>query len=147
MPPICKASMLYYGSQYGSILALAGVKHDTGTGEISADALYITNVFVPVLSSRRLPLTAGWQYGAISNHPGRSTDSFCGFYPINSGLRPMVHVLLQRWRLWNIRLIPIWSVVALNMLGTPYSPGNMALGTNNVDASMKNLLRLLQNMA
>ncbi len=33
------------------------------------------------------------------------------------GFTTMVHVLLRRWRLWNIRIIPIWFV-ALNVLGT-----------------------------
>ena len=125
----------------GSILALAGVKHDLETGEISADALgTITNVFVPGSVVKAATLTAGWQYGAISGNQSLVDQPilFAGSTPINSwftayGSRSITAVEALEYSS-NTYMVQ----VALNILGTPYSP-NMALGTNNVDASMKKL--------
>ena len=125
----------------GSILALAGVKHDLETGEISADALgTITNVFVPGSVVKAATLTAGWQYGAISGNQSLVDQPilFAGSAPINSwftayGSRSITAVEALEYSS-NTYMVQ----VALNMLGTPYSP-NMALGTHNVDASMKKL--------
>ncbi len=76
----------------GSILALL-VSHDLETGEISADALGVhTNVFVPGSVARL----------AVRSHFRKSTlwsinrILFVSLLPSISGLRPMVHVLLQR---------------------------------------------------
>ena len=125
----------------GSILALAGVKHDLETGDISADALgTITNVFVPGSVVKAATLTAGWQYGAISGNQSLVDQpiTFAGSAPINSwftsfGSRSITAVEALEYSS-NTYMVQL----ALNMLGTPYTP-NMALSSDNLDTAMEKL--------
>lgn len=125
----------------GSILALAGVKHDLETGDVSADALgTITNVFVPGSVVKAATLTAGWQYGAISGNQSLVDQpiTFAGSAPINSwftsfGSRSITAVEALEYSS-NTYMVQL----ALNMLGTPYTP-NMALSSDNLDTAMEKL--------
>ena len=125
----------------GSILALAGVKHDLETDDVSADALgTITNVFVPGSVVKAATLTAGWQYGAISGNQSLVDQpiTFAGSAPINSwftsfGSRSITAVEALEYSS-NTYMVQL----ALNMLGTPYTP-NMALSSDNLDTAMEKL--------
>ena len=125
----------------GSILALAGIKHDLETGDVSADALgTITNVFVPGSVVKAATLTAGWQYGAISGNQSLVDQpiTFAGSAPINSwftsfGSRSITAVEALEYSS-NTYMVQL----ALNMLGTPYTP-NMALSSDNLDTAMEKL--------
>lgn len=125
----------------GSILALAGVKHDLETGDVSADALgTITNVFVPGSVVKAATLTAGWQYGAISGNQSLVDQpiTFAGSAPINSwftsfGSRSITAVEALEYSS-NTYMVQL----ALNMIGTPYTP-NMALSSDNLDTAMEKL--------
>ena len=115
--------------------------HDLETGDVSADALgTITNVFVPGSVVKAATLTAGWQYGAISGNQSLVDQpiTFAGSAPINSwftsfGSRSITAVEALEYSS-NTYMVQL----ALNMLGTPYTP-NMALSSDNLDTAMEKL--------
>ncbi|MEW4354305.1 penicillin-binding protein PBP2B [Streptococcus pneumoniae] len=125
----------------GSVLAMAGMKHDLEKGDIKADALgSITNVFVPGSVVKGATLSAGWEYGAISGNQVLVDQpiSFGGGNPITSwftqyGARPITAVEALEYSS-NTYMVQL----ALNMMGTPYSD-NMKIDLTNLDTSMKKL--------
>lgn len=55
--------------QTGAVLAMAGLEHDTKTGQLEKDALgTITKVFTPGSVVKGATITAGWENGVISGN-------------------------------------------------------------------------------
>ncbi len=100
----------------GKVLAMAGIKHQAGSQDLSADALgTVTNVFVPGSVVKGATLTSGWENGVISGNQVLTDQPIVLQDQLLSilGLPNTVVVPSMRWRLWNILLIPIWSKLPL----------------------------------
>ena len=125
----------------GAILAMAGLKHDTNTGKLTADSLgTIMNSFVPGSVVKGATLTAGWEYGAITGNQVMTDQpiSFGGSSAITSwftqyGARQITALEALEYSS-NTYMVQL----ALNMMGTPYSP-NMTIDLKNLNSSMDKL--------
>ena len=125
----------------GAILAMAGLKHDTNTGELTTDSLgTIMNNFVPGSVVKGATLTAGWESGAITGNQVMTDQpiSFGGSSAITSwftqyGARQITALEALEYSS-NTYMVQL----ALNMMGTPYTP-NMAIDLTNLDSSMDKL--------
>ena len=97
-------------------LAMAGIKHQAGSQDLSADALgTVTNVFVPGSVVKGATLTSGWENGVISGNQVLTDQPIVLQDPLLSilGLPNTVVVPSMRWKHWNTLPIPIWSKLPL----------------------------------
>ena len=125
----------------GAVLAMAGIRHDTESGELTTDSLgTITNVFVPGSVVKAATLTAGWENNAITGNQVLTDQpiTFGGTDGITSwftqyGSRSITAVEALEYSS-NTYMVQ----VALNMMGTPYS-ADMKLNMDQLDPSMKKL--------
>ena len=94
----------------GKVLAMAGIKHQAGSQDLSTDALgTVTNVFVPGSVVKGATLTSGWENGAISGNQVL-TDQLLSLQDrrrLTLGLPNTAVVLSMQLKLWNTPLIPI----------------------------------------
>ena len=100
----------------GKVLAMAGIKHQAGSQDLSADALgTVTNVFVPGSVVKGATLTSGWENGAISGNQVLTDQPIVLQDQLLSilGLPNTVVVPSMRWKHWNTLPIPIWSKLPL----------------------------------
>lgn len=125
----------------GAVLALAGIKHEIGSNDVTTDALgTITDVFVPGSVVKAATLTSGWENGAISGNQVLTdqpitfggTDSITSWFT-QFGLR---QITAQEALEYSSNTYMVQ--VALSMMGTPYS-ANMKIDTDKLDPSMKKL--------
>lgn len=125
----------------GKVLALAGMKHDLETGEVQSDALgTITNVFVPGSVVKGATLTAGWENGAISGNQTLTDQpiTFGGGNPITSWFTQYGSTAITAVEALEYSSNTYMVQLALNMMGTPYSP-DMKIDLTNLDTSMEKL--------
>lgn len=129
-------------SKSGAVLAMAGYRHDTDTGQVEENALgTVMDTFVPGSIVKGATITAGWEHGGLSgNHV--LTDQpiqFSGDRPITSwftafGSRPITAVEALQYSS-NTYMVQI----ALNILGQPYSPGMLVYETDELSPAMDKL--------
>ena len=136
-----KGNAVAMNPKTGAILAMAGLKHDINTGKLTADSLgTIMNSFVPGSVVKGATLTAGWEYGAITGNQVMTDQpiSFGGSSAITSwftqyGARQITALEALEYSS-NTYMVQL----ALNMMGTPYSP-NMTIDLKNLNSSMDKL--------
>lgn len=125
----------------GSVLAMAGIKYDPESKQMTTDSLgTITNVFVPGSVVKAATLTAGWQTDAIAGNQVLTDQpiTFGGGQGITSwftqyGSRPITAQEALEYSS-NTYMVQ----VALRMMGTPYA-ADMKLDLDKVDPSMQQL--------
>lgn len=125
----------------GAILAMAGIKHDLESGELTTDTLgAYTNVFVPGSVVKGATLSAGWENGVISGNQTLTDQpmNIPGMNVINSwftqyGSRPITAVQALEYSS-NTYMVQI----ALDLLGAPYGSGK-AIDEENVKPAMEKL--------
>ena len=127
---------------------MAGIKHQAGSQDLSADALgTVTNVFVPGSVVKGATLTSGWENGAISGNQVLTDQpivlqdpllSILGFTQYGSRSINAVEALEYSSNTYMVQ-------IALKMMGQPYTP-NMTLQVDQVEPAMKNCALLLRNM-
>lgn len=125
----------------GAIYALAGIDHDTKTGEIKDNALgAVQNAFIPGSVVKMGTITAGWQNGVLSGNQVLNDQPIA----IQGSL------VKQSW-FTNGMVIPISAVqaleyssntymiqTALNILGQPYHK-DMVIYTSKLDESFEKM--------
>ncbi|MGT2845793.1 penicillin-binding protein PBP2B [Streptococcus massiliensis] len=125
----------------GAILAMAGIKHDSKTGELTTDALgTITDNFVPGSIVKGATLTAGWENNAITGNQVM-TDQ-----PINFGGSTSITSWFTQYGSRNITAVEALEYssntymvqLALNLLGTPYG-GPLNFSESSLEQAMKKL--------
>lgn len=125
----------------GAILAMAGIKHDLDSGELTTDTLgAYTNVFVPGSVVKGATLTSGWENGVISGNQVLTDQpmNIPGMNVINSwftqyGSRDITAVQALEYSS-NTYMVQI----ALDLLGAPYGSGQ-AINSENVPSAMEKL--------
>ncbi|WP_164828444.1 penicillin-binding protein PBP2B, partial [Streptococcus sp. DD11] len=125
----------------GAILAMAGVKHDTESGNVSVDALgTMTNVFEPGSVVKAATLTSGWENDAISGNQVLTDQpiSFGGTDTITSWFTQYGSRAITAQEALEYSSNTYMVQVALKMMGTPYS-ADMKLNFDELDSSMKKL--------
>ena len=125
----------------GKVLAMAGIKHQAGSQDLSADALgTVTNVFVPGSVVKGATLTSGWENGAISGNQVLTDQPivFAGSAPINSWFTQYGSRSINAVEALEYSSNTYMVQVALKMMGTPYS-ADMKLDFDELDPSMKKL--------
>jgi len=126
----------------GAILAMAGVKHDLKSGNVSSNSLgTVTDIVVPGSVVKAATLTAGWANNAISGNQtltdqpivfGQDSSSITSWFT-SYGNRDITAVEALEYSS-NTYMVQ----VALKMMGTPYTP-NMGVDLKNLDSSMEKL--------
>lgn len=125
----------------GAILAMAGIKHDSKTGELTTDALgTITDNFVPGSIVKGATLTAGWENNAITGNQVM-TDQ-----PINFGGSTSITSWFTQYGSRNITAVEALEYssntymvqLALNLLGTPYG-SSLNFSQSSLEQAMKKL--------
>lgn len=125
----------------GAILAMAGLKHNIDTGELTADSLgTIMNNFVPGSVVKGATLTAGWGSGAITGNQVLTDQpiSFGGSSAITSWFTQYGPRQITALEALEYSSNTYMVQLALNMMGTPYSP-NMTIDLKNLNSSMDKL--------
>lgn len=124
----------------GSILSLAGFSHETGSSQITSDALgTLTDVFTPGSVVKGATLAAGWKSGVISGNQVLYDQpiQFAGSQAINSwftsGQRAITAVQALEYSS-NTYMVQ----VALKMMGQEYYSG-MSLTTDGMQDAMTKL--------
>ena len=125
----------------GKILAMAGMKHEAGSQNLTADALgTVTNVFVPGSVVKAATLTAGWENGAISGNQVLVDQPivFAGSAPLTSWFTQFGSREIDVVQALEYSSNTYMVQVALNLMGQPYHP-NMLLKTDQLDPAMEKL--------
>ena len=125
----------------GKILAMAGMKHEAGSQDLTADALgTVTNVFVPGSVVKAATLTAGWENGAISGNQVLVDQPivFAGSAPLTSWFTQFGSREINAVQALEYSSNTYMVQVALNLMGQPYQP-NMLLKTDQLDPAMEKL--------
>lgn len=125
----------------GKILAMAGMKHEAGSQDLTADALgTVTNVFVPGSVVKAATLTAGWENGAISGNQVLVDQPivFAGSAPLTSWFTQFGSREIDVVQALEYSSNTYMVQVALNLMGQPYHP-NMLLKTDQLDPAMEKL--------
>lgn len=125
----------------GKVLAMAGIKHQAGSQDLSADALgTVTNVFVPGSVVKGATLTSGWENGAISGNQVLTDQPivFAGSAPINSWFTQYGSRSINAVEALEYSSNTYMVQIALKMMGQPYTP-NMTLQVDQVEPAMKKL--------
>ncbi|MGT2929896.1 penicillin-binding protein PBP2B [Streptococcus dentasini] len=125
----------------GAVLAMAGLAHDTDTGETNSNALgTVTNVFVPGSVVKGATLTAGWESGVLSGNDSLvdQTISVNGSNPINSWFTGQGSRSITATQALEYSSNTYMVQVALKMMGQDYYPG-MSLSNDGVDSTMTSL--------
>ena len=125
----------------GKILAMAGMKHEAGSQDLTADALgTVTNVFVPGSVVKAATLTAGWENGAISGDQVLVDQPivFAGSAPLTSWFTQFGSREIDVVQALEYSSNTYMVQVALNLMGQPYHP-NMLLKTDQLDPAMEKL--------
>ena len=125
----------------GKILAMAGMKHEAGSQDLTADALgTVTNVFVPGSVVKAANLTAGWENGAISGNQVLVDQPivFAGSAPLTSWFTQFGSREIDVVQALEYSSNTYMVQVALNLMGQPYQP-NMLLKTDQLDPAMEKL--------
>lgn len=126
----------------GSILAMAGYKHEKGTTTVTENALgTITDTFVPGSIVKGATLSAGWESGVITGNQTLTDQpiQFAGSAPITSwftayGNRDITAVEALQYSS-NTYMVQI----ALNMLGQPYYTNMVLNNTDKLGTAMDSL--------
>ena len=125
----------------GKILAMAGMKHEAGSQDLTPDALgTVTNVFVPGSVVKAATLTAGWENGVISGNQVLLDQpiSFSGSAPITSWFTQFGSQEINAVQALEYSSNTYMVQIALNLMGQPYQP-NMSLKTDQLDPAMNKL--------
>ena len=125
----------------GAVLAMAGIKHDTDTGELSSDALgAFTNVVVPGSVVKGATLTAGWETGAISGNQVLTDQPMIidGLNVINSWFTPYGNRNITAVQALEYSSNTYMVQIALNMMGSPYGSGK-EIDMSKLNSSMEKL--------
>ncbi len=125
----------------GKVLAMAGIKHQAGSQDLSTDALgTVTNVFVPGSVVKGATLTSGWENGAISGNQVLTDQPivFAGSAPINSWFTQYGSRSINAVEALEYSSNTYMVQIALKMMGQPYTP-NMTLQVDQVEPAMKKL--------
>ncbi|MFC5631180.1 MULTISPECIES: penicillin-binding protein PBP2B [Streptococcus] len=124
----------------GAVLAMAGLSHDTETGEIVQNALgAMTLVFTPGSVIKGATIASGYENGIISGNQILYDQAiqFAGSSPIKSwftlGSLPITATQALAYSS-NTYMVQI----AMKMMGQEYSPG-MILSTSGLDSAMAKL--------
>ena len=126
----------------GSVLAMAGYKHEKGTYDIKENALgTITDTFVPGSIVKGATITAGWESGVIEGNQVLTDQpiQFAGSSPITSwftsyGSRSITAVEALQYSS-NTYMVQI----ALSMIGQPYYPNMVLNETDQLAPAMEKL--------
>ena len=127
---------------------MAGIKHQAGSQDLSADALgTVTNVFVPGSVVKGATLTSGWENGAISGNQVLTDQPivFAGSTPINSWFTQYGSRSINAVEALEYSSNTYMVQIALKMMGQPYTP-NMTLQVDQVEPCHEKLRLLLQSM-
>ena len=125
----------------GKILAMAGMKHEAGSQDLTPDALgTVTNVFVPGSVVKAATLTAGWENGVISGNQVLLDQpiSFSGSAPITSWFTQFGSQEINAVQALEYSSNTYMVQIALDLMGQPYQP-NMTLKTDQLDPAMNKL--------
>lgn len=126
--------------QTGAVLAMAGIEHDTKTGQLEKDPLgTITKVFTPGSVVKGASIASGWEHGVISGNevlvdqPIQLAES----KPINSWFTPSVGSLpLTVEQALEYSSNTYVVQIAFKLMGVDYLPG-MLLPINYDQAMTK----------
>lgn len=113
----------------GNILAMAGLNHDTETGELSDDALgTINKAFEPGSSIKAATIMSGYENGIISGNQTLVDEPlvFEGGQTKSSVFNPYGQVAITTEQALEVSSNVYMMKIALGMMGTSYSP-NMTL--------------------
>lgn len=128
--------------QTGAVLAMAGYKHEKGTGQITENALgTITDVFVPGSIVKAATITAGWETGVIQGNQILLDQpiQFSGSMPITSWFTAFGNRNISAIEALQYSSNTYMVQIALKMLGQPYTPNMLLKETDQLDSSMKQL--------
>ena len=126
----------------GAVLAMAGIKHNLETGDLTPDSLgTVTNVFVPGSVVKAATISSGWENGVLSGNQTLTDQPivFQGSAPINSWYTPYyssfpvtaVEALEYSSNAYMVQ-------TALGMMGQTYQP-EMTVKTNQLESAMGKL--------
>lgn len=125
----------------GAVLAMAGIKHDTDTGELSSDSLgAFTNVFVPGSVVKGATLTAGWENGAITGNQVLTDQPMVidGLNVINSWFTAYGNRNITAVQALEYSSNTYMVQIALDMIGSPYGSGK-EIDMTKLNSSMDKL--------
>lgn len=128
--------------QDGSVLAMAGYKHEKGTGTIKENALgAVTDVFVPGSIVKGATITAGWESGVITGNQVLTDQpiQFAGSAPITSWFTAFGNRNITAVEALQYSSNTYMVQIALGMLGQPYVPGMVLSETGELATSMDKL--------
>ncbi len=124
----------------GAVLAMAGLSHDTETGQVEKNALgTITQVFTPGSVVKGATLASGYENGVISGNQLLNDQpiQFAGSNPIESWFTKSSLPLTATQAL-EYSSNPYMVQIAMRLMGQEYSPG-MVLSTEGLDDAMAKL--------
>ncbi|MGT2755139.1 penicillin-binding protein PBP2B [Streptococcus ovis] len=147
---LAKGSALYSDGVYavvmkpedGSVLAMAGYKHEKGSPSIAEDSLgTITSNFVPGSIVKGATITAGWESGVLEGNQVLTDQpiQFAGSAPITSWFTAYGNRNITAIEALQYSSNTYMVQIALNMIGQPYVPGMFLSETDAVTRSMDQL--------